>query len=94
MNGFVSYRKKFTGKTKIGLGFEYINTSSTKWIYNILKEVAEMKDISRNVRINWYYEQGDEDMSELGFILRALVDCPFVVIEVDRMNREQYEQFI
>lgn len=88
------HKQKYTGKTKIGLGFEYINTASTKWIYSILREVAEMKDLSLNVWINWYYDQGDEDMSELGFILRSLVECPFVVVEVDGMNRNQYEQFL
>lgn len=88
------YKLKYNGKTIIGLGFEYINTTSTKWIYSILKEVAEMKDISKNVSINWYYEQGDEDMSELGFILRSLVDCPFVVIEVSGMDRSRYEQLV
>ena len=88
------YKLKYNGKTIIGLGFEYINTTSTKWIYSILKEVAEMKDISKNVSINWYYEQDDEDMSELGFILRSLVDCPFVVIEVAGMDRNRYEQLV
>lgn len=68
-------------KTSIELGFEYINTSSTKWIYNIIKEIAEMKDLAENVRIIWYYDNGDEDMCELGFILRSLVECPFFVVE-------------
>lgn len=88
------YKQNYTGKTKIGLGFEYINTASTKWIYSILREIAEMKDLSLNVWIKWYYDQGDEDMSELGFILRSLVDCPFVVVEVNGMNKSRYEQFL
>ncbi len=88
------YKQNYSGKTKVGLGFEYINTSSIKWIFNILKEVAEIKDISMNMRVTWYYEQGDEDMSELGFMLRSLVDCPFVVIEVDSMDRSRYEEFL
>ncbi|TAL63551.1 MAG: DUF1987 domain-containing protein, partial [Bacteroidetes bacterium] len=79
---------------KIEFGFEYINTSSTKWIYTILKELAEMKEMATNARIAWYYEQGDEDMCELGFILRSLVECPFVVIEVDEMNMARYEKIL
>jgi len=79
-------------KSKIELGFEYINTSSTKWIFTILRELSEMKEISDNAKITWYYEQGDEDMCELGFILRSLVDCPFVIVEVDEMNSNRYEK--
>ena len=44
--------------------------------------------------VTWYYEQGDEDMGELGFILRSLVDCPFVVVEVNEMNQDRYEKII
>lgn len=75
-------------KTMIELGFEYINTSSTKWIYNIIKEIATIEHLTENARIIWYYDQGDEDMCELGFILKSLVDCPFFVIETENLNRQ------
>ena len=88
------YINKNTSKSQIDLGFEYINTSSTKWIYTILKELSEMKEISNNARVVWYYEQGDEDMCELGFILRSLVDCPFIIVEVEEMNRDRYEKIL
>jgi hypothetical protein len=88
------YVQSYSEKTKIEFGFEYINTSSTKWIYTILKELSEMKEMARNARITWYYERGDEDMCELGFILRSLVECPFLVIEVDEMNMYMYEKIL
>ena len=88
------YARNYIEKSKIDLGFEYINTSSTKCIFTILKELSEMKEIVRNARVTWYYEQGDEDMCELGFILRSLVDCPFIVFEVDEMNRTRYEKIL
>jgi hypothetical protein len=78
----------------IELGFEYINTSSTKWIYNIIKEVAGMNNLARNVKIIWYYDLGDEDMCELGFILWSLVGCPFFVVESEGMNRLPEDQVI
>jgi hypothetical protein len=84
------YANEYSGKTVIDFGFEYINTSSTKWIFAILKELSNMKDLRENIRIKWYYENGDDDMCELGFILRSLIDCPFVVVEVPRMNIERY----
>jgi hypothetical protein len=86
--------KDYSGKSKIDLGFEYINTSSIKWIFTILRELPEMKDIVKNASITWYYERGDEDMCELGFILRSLVECPFIVVEVDEMNKARYEMIL
>jgi SiaC family regulatory phosphoprotein len=88
------YVQNNTEKSKIELGFEYINTSSIKWIFTILRELSEMKDIVNNASVTWYYEHGDEDMCELGFILRSLVECPFVVVEVDEMNRGRYENIL
>src|SRR5674476_1574013 len=62
------YVQNYTEKSKIELGFEYINTSSIKWIFTILRELSEMKDIVNKASVTWYYEHGDEDMCELGFI--------------------------
>ena len=81
-------------RTRIELGFEYINTSSTKWIYNIIKEISSMKNLSDNARIIWYYDKGDEDMCELGFILKSLVECPFFVIETEKMDREPEDPIV
>jgi hypothetical protein len=86
-----TYSRHYKGKTRIDLGFEFINTSSTKYIFLFLKELARMPGMKENSRVNWYYENGDEDLGELGFILRALVECPFVVIEVSEMKQPRYE---
>jgi hypothetical protein len=88
------YSRSHIDKSIIDLGFEYINTSSTKWIFNILKELSVMQDVTENVKVMWYYEQGDEDMCDLGFILRSLIECPFVLVEVDEMNKERYESIL
>jgi len=88
------YAKNYSKKSTIVLGFEYINTSSTKWIYTILRELSEMKKLALNARVTWYYEEGDEDMCELGFILKSLVDCSFILIEVDDMGNTKYETIL
>ena len=82
------YSQDYFEKTIIILGFEYINTSSTKWIYALLKELTKLKELGKNVRITWYYEQGDDDLCELGFILRSLIECPFVIVELHEINRD------
>lgn len=88
------YVQNYAGKTKVEFGFEYINTSSTKWIYIILKELSDIKGLSLNVRVTWYYEEGDEDLCELGFILRSLIECPFTLVEVEEMNKAHYDKIL
>ena len=88
------YRENYLEKTTIELGFEYINSSSTKWIFTIIKELAKLKGLIKDVTVKWYYEKGDEDMIELGIIIRSLVECPLIVIEVDEMNRSRFEKIL
>ena len=75
--------------TTIQLGFEFINTTSIKWVYAIIKELARIPEINVRARITWYYEEGDEDMCDLGFILRSLVNCPFTITEVEDLYKQK-----
>ncbi len=88
------YSIKFRGRTKISLGFEYINTASMKWIYTILRELSQVSEIAGNSTITWYFEKGDEDMKELGYILKSLVVSPFTMIEVDELDKEFYDMIL
>jgi hypothetical protein len=81
-------------RIKVELGFEYINTSSIKWILAFLKAMSEIKDFTRRVRVIWYYEHDDMDMFDLGFILKSFIECPFIAIELDLMNRKSYEKIL
>jgi hypothetical protein len=88
------YAEDYLEKTTIQLGFEYINSSSTKWIFTIIKELAKLKESVKDVTVTWYYEKGDEDMNELGIIIRSLVDCSLVVVEVEEMNKARFEKIL
>lgn len=88
------YISDYSGQTRVDLGFEYINTASAKWISLILRKLSELKNATNDMSVTWYYELGDEDMSDLGFILRSLVECPFLVSEVKKMNQELYKRIL
>jgi hypothetical protein len=85
------YSANSPGMTIISLGFEFINTTSIKWVYAILKELARIPNMPVRARISWFYEEGDEDMCDLGFILRSLVDCPFQIVEVEDINKQKFD---
>ncbi len=89
-----SFTRGWEGNTKIDLGFEYINTGSIKWLYILLRQLSEIRNMAENATITWYYEEGDDDMGELGYILRSLVNCPFRIVEVEEMNDDFYRSLL
>ena len=80
--------------TKLVLGFEYINTGSTKWLYLLLKKLAGISEFTGSGSITWYYEYGDYDMCELGYMLKSLIDCQFRIVEMNEMNEENYDKLM
>ena len=52
----------------------YINTSSSKVFYNILKKITESGVM---VTVHWHYEEDDEDMRELGEYYEEMLEIPF-----------------
>lgn len=68
---------KGEGTLEINIRLEYFNTSSSKCLMDLLKRVE-----SGNcpARVNWYYEEDDEDMLEAGEDYDAIIDLPFRLI--------------
>jgi len=88
------YTKNWKGKMKIELGFEYINTGSIKWLYLLLRELTEMCNMPENITVTWYYEEGDEDMKELGYIIRSLIRCSFSIVMLNSMDEDLYKSLL
>ena len=61
---------------------EYLNTSSTRNIVEILRLINQFKLEGTAVSITWTYEKGDEDMLELGedLLTSAKSDIIFLAI--------------
>jgi hypothetical protein len=76
-------------KTVVNFNFDYLNTSSSKCIYDILKVLDELFTNSSDIEINWYYEEGDNDMLDLGVHLKAFIKAPFNFIESEPVSGEE-----
>lgn len=61
-----------TKKVTLCMKLEYLNTSSTKQIFMLLKKFSELEQFE-NVTINWYYEEDDEDIQEAGEYYSSLL---------------------
>ena len=64
----------------IDIKLEYINTSSSKQLFNMLKIIHGNFPAS-NVQVKWYYEEGDEDTLELGKEFESETMLPFVFLQ-------------
>ena len=61
----------------------YFNSSSSKYLIQMLHHIKNLIDKGIEVKIDWYYEEGDEKMMEDGEDLADAVDLVFNYIEME-----------
>jgi hypothetical protein len=72
------YASNPTSPTQVDFQMEYFNTASSKCIFDMLKRLETMnKQGGIPVNVNWYYEDGDDDMRESGEDFQAKISLPF-----------------
>ncbi len=81
--GFVNssisnYAAAHKSNLTINMAFEYFNTSSSKCLFDILKTIKLIQKSGKEVTVNWYYEEFDEDMKEVGEDYSDVIDLPFL----------------
>ena len=62
--------------------FEYFNTSTSKCLFDIFKRLVKVRNNGKDLYINWFYEEEDEDMMEAGEDYSDLLDLEFNFIEI------------
>ncbi len=77
----IEYIKDPRPDTVVNFKLEYFNTSCSKWLITITKQLKKLYEKAPNTTINWYYE--DEDVLEYGEVIRELVDVPMNMIPVE-----------
>ena len=65
----------------INFRLEYFNTSSSKWIFQMLKILEGSYKTGKKININWICEEDDEGMLEAGEDYHSLLKMPFHIIE-------------
>jgi len=58
---------------------EYINSGSSKFLYEILKKFSNYINKGNSVSIRWLYEEDDETMLELGEHFRDTAGIPLTI---------------
>ncbi len=80
-----NYGKSPKPTTVVDIKLEYFNTSSSKCILDVFKQLEKLNSKDTVVNINWYFEEDDEDMEEAGEDYDAIIDLPFKMIEVEEI---------
>jgi hypothetical protein len=68
--------------TYVDFYLEYFNKANSKVIITLLKRIESLNLINKKYIINWYYEEGDEDILENREYLSSELNIPFNFIEI------------
>ncbi len=70
-------------ETMVNIRFSYYNTSSAKKLNELICLIVKLKQNKPDhpLKINWYYEKGDDDMRISGKDFSKIVNFPFKFIE-------------
>jgi len=70
--------------TKVEIELEYFNSGSAKYIMQILSELSEIKqNQQKELIVNWYYEEGDDDILERGEYYASILELDINFIEIE-----------
>ena len=64
---------------------EYFNSSSAKYLLTLLKSIGLFYKEGVNIEIDWYFEEGDDDMKEVGEQMSEMAKIPFRFIETEEL---------
>jgi hypothetical protein len=64
--------------------FIYFNSSSAKFIYDIIMALNEMQKSDIPLKIYWYFDEDDDELREAGEELSEMSSVPFNYVEVNR----------
>jgi len=65
------------------INLEYFNTSSSKYILEVLKRLKTYLNDGKDVLVEWYYEEDDEEMMETGEDYEDVSGLPFEIISFE-----------
>lgn len=77
-----NYVKNPNSKTILSIKLEYFNTSSSKCLVELFRKLEEIADKSE-VKVQWYYEEEDEDMMESGQDFQHILKIPLELVPIE-----------
>ncbi len=63
--------------TRLEIKLEYINSGSSKYMLELLRTVKRNFENGKDCIVNWFYEEEDESIQELGQHFQNTIQVPF-----------------
>ncbi len=84
LDWLIEYTKSPKEKTVLKVYLEYFNTSSSKYILEVLKKLKDVHKIGGgNVQVDWCYDEDDEEMMETGEDYEDITGLEFNYHEIE-----------
>ncbi len=78
-----NYAHKAAPKTLVNIYLEYSNSSSNKYINELLRKLEDSHGKRTDVLVNWKYEEDDESVLQLGKDFESMLKLPFNFEELE-----------
>ena len=75
-------------ETCFDIFLEYLDTTNLNFYISLLKKAELIKLKNKKYIINWYYEEGDEDIVEKGEDISSILNIPFNFIMLHEHNEK------
>ena len=72
--------------TRVDFHLEYLATNNLRFYIALLNKITSIKLKSKKYIINWYFDEGDEDILEKGENISSSLGIPFNYIEISDPN--------
>ena len=77
MDWLTDYLAQPAEQTTITINLEHFNTSSSKYVLDILKQIKKLGEVDKPFKIVWMYEDDDEEMLDTAEAYEAMVGLKF-----------------
>jgi hypothetical protein len=74
------YFTEITREINFNFSLDYLNSSSIKFISELVDKLDKYGKVGIGVEINWHFKDEDEDIKELGEEFKDEVSCKFNLI--------------
>ena len=69
---------------KFNFKLDYFNSASAKFISDILLIVKNNVEREVDIKVYWYFDDGDDDMKEVGEDFSDMISVPFNLVMIQR----------
>jgi hypothetical protein len=77
--------------TSIDIQLEYFSGFNSAILISLLRKILSNKLMHKELIINWFYEEGDEDIHELGEYISSVLETPFnFIMTSDKKVQNEY----